>query len=257
MTMRPRYCAYYRVSTAQQGRSGLGLEAQQETVRQFVRDHGGELIAPTGDDEKDIQANGYIEVESGTDDNRPKLAKVMKRCRTTGAILLVAKLDRLSRDAAFLLTLQKGNVKFVAANLPNADETTVGFMAIIAQHEAKMIGQRTRDALAAAKARGMKLGGYRTKAPDIGYFQKQGVQALKDKAYEAAELVRDEVEPLARKGLTLRAIAAKLNEGKTLTPVSRALYEAGQLTAENRKAWTARSVLNTINRLKIERPARA
>ena len=168
IAMKPRYCAYFRVSTAQQGRSGLGLEAQQETVRQFVRDHGGELIAPTGDVDKDIKANGYIEVESGTDDNRPKLAKVMKRCRTTGATLLVAKLDRLSRDAAFLLTLQKGNVKFVAANLPNADETTVGFMAIIAQHEARAIGQRTKEALAAAKARGTKLGGYRAGAADIG-----------------------------------------------------------------------------------------
>jgi DNA invertase Pin-like site-specific DNA recombinase len=231
----------------------LGLEAQQEAVRQFVRDHGGELVAPTSEDDRDIQANGYVEVESGTDDNRPKLAKVMKRCRMTGATLLVAKLDRLSRDAAFLLTLQKGNVKFVAADLPNADETTVGFMAIIAQHEARAIGQRTKDALAAAKARGTKLGGYRANAPDISDYQRQGVQALKDKALDDAELVRDAIEPLALKGLSLRCIADKLNESGTLTPKSRALYMASELTAENRKSWTARSVLNTINRLGIGR----
>jgi hypothetical protein len=84
-----------------------------------------------------------------------------------------------------------------------------------------------------------------------------GVQALKQKALDDAEMVRDDVEPLALMGLSLRAIAAKLNEDKTLTPKSRALYEAGQLTADNRKVWTARSVLNTINRLNIERPTHA
>lgn len=244
MAMKPRYVAYFRVSTAQQGRSGLGLEAQQETVNQFVRAREGEIVAE------------FEEVESGKINERPELAKAMKRCRTTGATLLVAKLDRLSRDAAFLLTLQKGNVKFLAANLPNADETTVGFMAIIAQHEARAIGQRTKEALAAAKARGTKLGGFRENAPDIGDYQRQGVKALCRKADDDAEMVRDEVEPLALKGLSLRAIADKLNAAYTLTPRSRTLYEAGQLTAQNRKAWTARSVLNTINRLKIERPLR-
>ncbi len=242
MPLKPRYVAYFRVSTAQQGRSGLGLEAQQESVNQFVRGREGEIVAE------------YEEVESGKIDERPELASAMKRCRTTGATLLVAKLDRLSRDAAFLLTLQKGNVKFVAANLPNADETTVGFMAIIAQHEARAIGQRTKEALAAAKARGTKLGGYRRNAPDIGEYQREGVRALRRKALDDAELVRDEVEPLARVGLSLRAIAEKLNATYTLTPRSRTLYESGQLTAQNRKSWTARSVLNTINRLKIERP---
>lgn len=242
----PRYVAYLRVSTDKQGRSGLGLAAQQEAVRQFARMRGGEIIAPE-----------YVEVETGKDDNRPELAKAIKRCRATGAVLLVAKLDRLSRDAAFLLTLQKGDVKFVAANLPSADETTVGFMAIIAQHEAKAISNRTKEALAATKARGTKLGGFRENAPDIGQYQKQGVRALKRKADAEAELVREYIEPLATEGLTLRAIADQLNASGTLTPRSRALYESGQLTAQNRKVWTARSVLNAINRLKIERPSAA
>jgi DNA invertase Pin-like site-specific DNA recombinase len=243
MTNAPRYIAYFRVSTDKQGRSGLGLEAQQESVRQFVRDKAGEIVA------------SFQEIESGKNDDRPELAKAMKRCRMTGATLLVAKLDRLSRDAAFLLTLQKGTVKFVAANLPSADETTVGFMAIIAQHEARAIGQRTREALAAAKARGTKLGGFRAKAPDIGQYQSKGVKALRQKAKEDAEMVREEIETHLQDGLSLRAIAEKLEAAGTLTPRSRALYEAGQLTAENRAVWTARSVLNVINRLKITRQA--
>lgn len=209
--------------------------------KQFARERAGDVIAE------------YEEQESGTENNRPELAKAIKRCRMTGATLLVAKLDRLSRDAAFLLTLQKGTVKFVAANLPSADETTVGFMAIIAQHEARAIGQRTRDALAAAKARGTKLGGFREKAAKIGDYQRQGVKALRSQADEDAEMVREDIEPLVHEGLTLRAIAEHLEKVGTLTPRSRKLFDAGRLTADNRAVWTARSVLNTINRLKIVR----
>jgi DNA invertase Pin-like site-specific DNA recombinase len=144
-----RYVAYYRVSTAQQGRSGLGLEAQREAVRVFLASSTGEL------------AEEFTEVESGKNDARPQLARALAACRLTGGMLVIAKLDRLSRDAHFLLGLEKAGVEFVAADMPNANPLTVRMMAVIAQSEREMISARTKAALAAARARGTKLGGNR------------------------------------------------------------------------------------------------
>src|SRR5271157_1043391 len=146
------YVGYYRVSTEKQGKSGLGLEAQQTAVEGFIASRGADakLIA------------SYVEVESGKrSDNRPELTKAMEHARLTGATLLIAKLDRLSRDAHFLLGLQKAGVRFVAADMPEANEMVVGIMAVVAQAERKMISARTKAALAAVKARGVKLGGLR------------------------------------------------------------------------------------------------
>ena len=142
-----KFVSYLRVSTAKQGRSGLGLEAQREAVRAFLAGRGWPPVAE------------FVEIESGErDDNRPALDKAMRECRLHGATLVIAKLDRLSRDAHFLLGLQKGAVPFVCADMPDANEMTVGIMSVIAQAERKMISKRTREALAAAKARGTKLG---------------------------------------------------------------------------------------------------
>src|SRR4051794_18406747 len=128
-----KFVAYLRVSTAKQGRSGLGLEAQQSAVRQFVAGRGGKIIAPE-----------YVEVETGKRNDRPELEKALKRCRLTGATLVVAKLDRLSRNAAFLMTLRDSGVDFVAADLPEANTMTVGVMAVVAQHEREAISHRTK-----------------------------------------------------------------------------------------------------------------
>lgn len=144
-----RYVAYYRVSTAQQGRSGLGLEAQREAVWAFLAGGAGEL------------AEEFTEVESGKNDARPQLTRALAACKLTGAVLVIAKLDRLSRDAHFLLGLEKAGVEFVAADMPNANPLTVRLMAVIAQSEREMISARTKAALAAARARGTKLGGNR------------------------------------------------------------------------------------------------
>jgi len=141
-----RFVAYYRVSTAKQGHSGLGLEAQRAQVEAFTRARGGKVIAD------------YTEVQSGKRDDRPELLAALKRCRLTNATLVIAKLDRLSRNAAFLLTLRDSGASFVAADMPDANELTVGIMALIAEQERKAIGARTRAALAAARARGVKLG---------------------------------------------------------------------------------------------------
>ena len=132
---KPKFVAYLRVSTDRQGKSGLGLEAQRTAVHQFVAQRGGEIIAPE-----------YREVN-----NRPELEKAMKRCRLTGATLLVAKLDRLSRNDAFLMTLKDSGVPFVAADMPDANTLTIGVMASLAQHERQMISKRTKAALEAAR----------------------------------------------------------------------------------------------------------
>jgi DNA invertase Pin-like site-specific DNA recombinase len=144
-----RFVAYYRVSTAQQGRSGLGLDAQREAVRVFMGGSAGAL------------AEEFTEVESGKNAARPQLGRALEACRLTGGVLVIAKLDRLSRDAHFLLGLEKAGVEFVAADMPNANRLTVRLMAVIAQEEREMISSRTKAALAAAKARGTKLGGNR------------------------------------------------------------------------------------------------
>lgn len=140
MSESTKFVAYVRVSTQKQGRSGLSLEAQQGAVRTFVASRGGEIIAPE-----------FIEIESGKRNDRPQLEKALKRCRVTRATLVVAKIDRLSRNAAFLLKLQEGAVPFVAADMPDANEMTVGVMALVARQEAKAISERTIAALAAAK----------------------------------------------------------------------------------------------------------
>src|SRR5918995_5186744 len=117
------FVAYYRVSTDKQGRSGLGLEAQQAAVRDYLNGGNWKLLAEV------------TEVESGKRSDRPKLDDAMRLCRLHGATLVIAKLDRLSRDAHFLLGLQKAGVDFVAADMPDANKMTVGIMALVAQHE--------------------------------------------------------------------------------------------------------------------------
>lgn len=239
---KPKFVAYLRVSTDRQGKSGLGLEAQRTAVHQFVAQRGGEIIAPE-----------YREIESGKVNNRPELEKAMKRCRLTGATLLVAKLDRLSRNAAFLMTLRDSGVEFVAADLPEANTMTVGVMATVAQHEREMISKRTKAALQAARARGKKLGGLRPGAPDISQHYIAGNAAKTIKANAMAELLKDEIEPLRRAGMSLGAIAAKLNADGTLTPrdAAKARKENESTGPVRRGSWTPTAVSRVIARFGV------
>lgn len=224
-TAAPKFVAYLRVSTAKQGRSGLGLEAQRESVGRFVKERGGRIIVPE-----------FVEVETGKRNDRPELGKALKRCRATGATLVVAKLDRLSRNAAFLMTLRDSGVQFVAADLPEANTMTVGVMAVVAQHEREAISARTKAALAAAKARGTVLGGLRPGAADIAQHQRQGVAAAQAKADARLADVADDLRTLVGEGLSLNAIARRLNAlgieasrggNWTATGVRRALLRLG------------------------------
>jgi DNA invertase Pin-like site-specific DNA recombinase len=190
-----RFVAYYRVSTAKQGRSGLGLDAQREAVRAYLNGGNWTLLAE------------HTEVESGKVDDRPELTNALHTCRLTGATLVIAKLDRLSRDAHFLLGLEKAGVEFVAVDMPNANTLTVRLMAVIAQEEREMIAARTKAALAAAKARGVTLGGWRG---GLVVDHRAGTQALEDRARAFADGVGPMIAEMRERGLSLRQIAAAM-----------------------------------------------
>ena len=201
--------AYYRVSTDKQGRSGLGLEAQRSAVEALCHSRGWQLVAPS-----------FQEVESGKRDDRPELQKAILRSRQTGATLVIAKLDRLSRSAAFLITLRNGGVKFIAADMPDANEFTVNIMALVAQQEREAISGRTKAALQAARARGTRLGnpqGVGAFRGRIGY--RDGAMAVRRKADEHAELLRPVIQRLKQEGhTTLHGICRELNREGMRTP---------------------------------------
>jgi len=196
-----KFVSYLRVSTAQQGRSGLGLEAQREAVISYLNGGSWELVEE------------IVEVESGKIKERPKLAEALRLCRIHNAKLLVAKLDRLARNVAFISALMESGVRFVAADAPEANELTIHILAAMAEYEAKAISQRTKVALAAAKARGTKLGGLRW---NLASVSAQGRElALKVRQQRAAKYATDilpVIEALKAEGAgSLRAIAEGLN----------------------------------------------
>lgn len=193
---------YYRVSTAAQGRSGLGLEAQRMAVAEVCRARGLEIIAE------------FTEVESGKRADRPELTEALRRAKLAGATLVVAKLDRLSRSVAFLSALQDSGAKFIAADMPEANELTVHILAAVAQAERKAISTRTREALRAAKARGAKLGNPNGAAPlrRAAKGNVAAVEACKAGAQSRAMELAAEIEAVRAAGAqSLREIAQMLN----------------------------------------------
>jgi DNA invertase Pin-like site-specific DNA recombinase len=192
------YIAYLRVSTDRQGKSGLGLEAQHEAVSCFVRSEGA--ITET-----------YVEVETGRNSERPQLAAALDRCRQVGAVLLIAKLDRLARDVAFIAKLMKSDVRFVACDMPDADPFRLHIEAAIAEEEARKISARTKAALAVAKARGVRLGGFRGRIPtDADRSRAAAVRA--SSARKRASILASAINELRASGaLTLQALASGLN----------------------------------------------
>jgi DNA invertase Pin-like site-specific DNA recombinase len=227
-----RLIAYERVSTARQGKSGLGLEAQRKAIDDFAASRGAEVLAR------------FTEIESGRKAERPELKKALDLARLTGATLVIAKLDRLSRNAAFLLTLRDSGVRFLACDMPEANDLTVGIMALVAQQEREAISRRTKEALAAAKARGVKLGNPNgaaalRRAGEGGAALRKAVSANADRF---ADELAPVVENLRASGFTsLRAIAAELNGRGMLT-------RRGGL-------WHVSNVRNLLRRQVEERPS--
>lgn len=214
-----RYVAYLRVSTPKQGFSGLGLEAQRSAVQDYVQRENGILLEE------------FVEVESGSLRNRPGLAQAIATCRAEKSILIIAKLDRLARNVAFVSSLLETGVEFVAADAPFANKLMIHILSAFAEHERAMISERTRAALAAARARGVVLGANGRKLA-AGY---------RKEAADFAETVRTPVLDALGKGLaTLGAIAEDLNT-------------RGIRTRENAR-WSAASVHRLMGRLDLRTP---
>lgn len=218
--------AYIRVSTDKQGRSGLGLEAQQVAIAAYAKATNAAIVAE------------FQEVESGRNNARPELEKALKMARVMGIKLVIAKLDRLSRNAAFLLKLQDSGVDFVCCDMPDANALTVGIMSVIAQAESRMIGDRTRAAMQAAKARGQRFGNPNGAAAlhAAGKGNTDAVKAIKGKADAFAADLSDTLADVHAAGhTTLKAQAAELNR-------------RGIKTARGGR-WHPSSVRNTLKRL--------
>lgn len=213
-----KFVAYYRVSTARQGQSGLGLEAQQEAVRSYLNGGDWSLVAEV------------IEVESGKRNDRPKLAEALRLCRLHGATLIIAKLDRLARNVAFISNLMESGVDFVAVDFPQANRLTVHILAAVAEHEREMIAVRTKAALRAAKVRGTKLGGDRgnfAAVRDRGNAVSVAVRSTKadKRAADLAPVIRE----LQASGASLRTIAAELTRRGIETPRREGTWSATQI----------------------------
>ena len=199
---RGKFVAYYRVSTDRQGRSGLGLDAQRKAVTDHLNGASWELIGE------------FTEIESGKHSERPELAKALVKCRKQRACrLIIAKLDRLSRNLAFIATLMESGVEFVAVDNPHANKLTIHILAAVAQHEREMISERTKAAPAAAKARGKQLG-----TPDPRGAVRRMVKARKASADRFAAHVLPMIRAVQAMGFTSNAaIAAELNARKVPT----------------------------------------
>ena len=193
-----RYVAYYRVSTERQGRSGLGLDVQKAAVHAFLSSRPHELIVE------------QVEVESGRNDDRPRLNEAFALCRSHRATLIIAKLDRLARSVAFVSHIMESGVDFIAADFPEANRLTIHILSAVAEHEARMISERTKAALQAAKARGVTLGGDRGNLPAVAAQGALASSLMRTRrADERARDLAPLVASLRLDGCTYREVAAE------------------------------------------------
>lgn len=231
-----KFVAYMRVSTQKQGRSGLGLEAQRSNIETFTKAQEGRIVAE------------FTEVESGKNSRRTELLKAIHYAKITGATLVIAKLDRLSRSASFTLTLRDSGVKFVCCDMPLANDLTIGVLAVVAQAEAEAISRRTRDALAVARKRIAETG-QRSHSEVKRLGNPNGAQALRRAqrgnaaavarirhcADQRAQDLASEIENIRKGGLiTLAAIAQELNRREIVTPRGRKWHASSVANLERR-----------------------
>jgi DNA invertase Pin-like site-specific DNA recombinase len=211
------FIAYFRVSTDRQGRSGLGLDAQRDAVMRHIAAHAGKLIAE------------FCEIESGKRNDRPQLAAAIAAAKRAKATLIIAKLDRLARNVHFVSGLMESGVDFVAADNPHANKLMVHLLAAFAEHEREQIGQRTKDALAAAKARGVRLGRH-----GADCLAPANRAAAIDRARQLAPVLTE----LQGAGMSARQMAAELTARGIATPTG--------------GRWHAQSVLRMIERAQLD-----
>jgi DNA invertase Pin-like site-specific DNA recombinase len=218
------FIAYHRVSTDRQGSSGLGLEAQQKAVMDYLNGGDWQLL------------DTFTEVESGKRSDRPELAKALEACKRHKATLVIAKLDRLARNVAFISGLMESKVDFVAADMPEANKLTVHIMAAMAEHEGRQISERTKAALAAAKARGTKLGwAMDSRKHEQRQAAAKGVTVRRMKADRHAANVLPIIRDIEAAGIT------------TLKGLAEALNSRGIRTARGGR-WYATTVKNVMQR---------
>ncbi len=221
-----KFIAYLRVSTARQGASGLGLDAQRKAIEDYLAQYGGEIISPE-----------YLEVESGKRKSRPILREAIEHARRNDAILLVAKLDRLARNLAFITQLQEAKVRFRACDMPEANEFVIHILGAVAEYERKMISQRTKDGLAAAKRRGVRLGKPENLIHGLGDPAKEWNIRQKAKALERAERLRPVILEILKTDNSIRGLCRQLNE-------------RGYLSSTN-SCWHPATVSKLLKRLHI------
>ena len=210
------FIAYLRVSTQRQGQSGLGIEAQREAVEQYAAKVTEPILGT------------YTEIESGAQKDRPELAAALRECRRTKSILLIARLDRLSRSLSFIAQLLEAGVEIRAADMPEANRMMLQMLAVFAEHERRLISERTKAALAAAKARGVELGAN----------GKRLARLHQNEATVFAQSMASIVLPLAARDMSLRNIAKELN--------------ASGLASPGGGIWHPGSVARTLSRLRSE-----
>jgi DNA invertase Pin-like site-specific DNA recombinase len=220
-----KFVSYCRVSTQMQGASGLGLEAQQQAIMSFLNGGDWQLLGE------------FVEIESGKKNDRPKLQAALDRCAMTGATLAIAKLDRLARNVAFISRLMESGVDFVAVDFPTANRLTVHILAAVAEHEGKMISERTKSALTARKARGLKCGNPRDlTSAEQAKGSASGNRVKQKKADAFAIKIAPIIKHYLAQGLSLAKIAGVLNAD-------------GILTARGKDgSWTATAVKNVLGR---------
>jgi DNA invertase Pin-like site-specific DNA recombinase len=192
-----KYIAYYRVSTQKQGLSGLGLQSQKLTVNNFIGDN--ELIEE------------YTEIETGKNDKRIELQKAISTAKKNNATLIIAKLDRLSRNASFILALRDSNINFVCCDMPDANNFTIGIFALLAQQERELISDRTKKALQSKKDNGFKLGSPKNLTDKS---RQKSIEVRKQNASENENNIKafGFIQSLKTQNLSLQQIANKLNE---------------------------------------------
>ncbi len=218
---------YRRVSTQKQGQSGLGLEAQQAAIEGHAKQQGHKIIA------------SYTEVESGKVNGRPELAKALAHAKRSKATLVVAKMDRLSRNAAFLLALRDSDADFVAVDNPHANRLTVGILAVVAEDEARRISERTKAALQAYKARGGKLGAELPQCRNLTQeAREKGAQRAGEAVHKAAQETYVDLLPV---------MASERSAGKTLKEIADRLNADGHTTRSGRP-WTTGTVYSVLTR---------